>query len=167
MKNIPTINLDNKGLLHWLYLHSSGIVCVVKGGVRSLAEREKTNAGDKNMRAIKIDPVAKTITEIELAQNPNETLQELYNLIGCDLVELVQLDRGIIMAVDEEGKLKEIKGGFTFLGWGTVIAGTGIVLGGNSSKLKALQENLASFEMMTEWVDAADVPPPHAFVTAF
>ena len=75
------------------------------------------------------------------------------------------------MAVDEsvfaqgyaptrKGKLKEIKGGLTFLGWGTVIAGTGIVLGGNSSKLKALQENLASFEMMTEWVDAADVPPP-------
>jgi hypothetical protein len=48
-----------------------------------------------------------------------------------------------------------------------VIAGTGIVLGGNSSKLKALQENLANFEMMTEWVDAPDVPPPHAFVTAF
>ena len=119
------------------------------------------------MRAIKIDPVAKTITEIELAQNPNETLKELYDLIGCDLVELVQLDRGIIMAVDEEGKLKEIKGGFTFLGWRTVIAGTGIVLGGNSSKLKALQENIASFEMMTEWVDAADVPPAHAFVTTF
>ena len=39
------------------------------------------------MHAIKIDPVAKTITEIELAQNPNETLQELYNLIGCDLKE--------------------------------------------------------------------------------
>ena len=130
------------------------------------------------MRAIKIDPVAKTITEIELTQNPNETLQELYDLIGCDLVELVQLDRGIIMAVDEsvfaqgyaptrKGKLKEIEGGFTFLGWGTVIAGTGIVLGGNSSKLKALQENLASFEMMTEWVDAPDVPPPGAFITSF
>ena len=63
------------------------------------------------MRAIKIDPVAKTITEIELTRNPNETLQELYELIGCDLVELIQLDRGIIMVVDEEGKLKEIKGG--------------------------------------------------------
>ena len=119
------------------------------------------------MRAIKIDPVGKTITEIELTRNPNETLQELYDLIGCDLVELVQLDRGIIMAIDEEGKLKEIKGGFTFLGWETVIAGTGIVLGGNSSKLKALQENLASFEMMTEWVDAPDVPPPGAFITSF
>ena len=119
------------------------------------------------MRAIKIDPVAKTITEIELAQNPNETLQELYDLIGCDLVELVQLDRGIIMAVDEEGKLKEIKGGFTFLGWGTVIAGTGIVLGGNSNKFKALPENLASFQMMTEWVEPADVPPPQHTIIGF
>ena len=119
------------------------------------------------MRAVKIDPVSRTVTEIDLKKNPNSTLQELYEIIGCDLVELVQLDRGIIMAVDEESKLKEIKGGFTFLGWGTVIAGTAIILGGNSSKLKALQENLASFEMMTEWVDAADVPPAHAFVTAF
>ena len=108
-----------------------------------------------------------SLTEIKQIHGLNETLQELYDLIGCDLVELVQLDRGIIMAVDEEGKLKEIKGGFTFLGWGEVIAGTGIVLGGNSSRLKALQENLASFEMMTEWVDAADVPPATAFVTAF
>ena len=48
-----------------------------------------------------------------------------------------------------------------------MVPGTGIVLGGNSSKLKALQEKLASFEMMTEWVDTPDVPPPHAFVTAF
>ena len=119
------------------------------------------------MRAIKIDPVAKTITEIELARNPNETLKELYNLIGCDLVELVQIDWDMVLICDEEGKLKEIKGGFTFLGWGTVIAGTAIILGGSGYKFKALRENLASFEMMTEWVDAADVPPPHAFVTAF
>ena len=53
------------------------------------------------MRAIKIDPVAKTITEIELARNPNETLKELYNLIGCDLVELVQIDRDMILICDE------------------------------------------------------------------
>ena len=111
------------------------------------------------MRAIKIDPVAKTITEIELARNPNETLQELYDLIGCDLVELVQIDRDMVLICDEEGKLKE-KGGFTFLGWGTVIAGTAIILGGSGHKFKALRENLTSFEMMTEWVDAADMPPP-------
>ena len=119
------------------------------------------------MRAIKIDPVAKTITEIELTQNPNETLQELYDLIGCDLVQLVQLDRGIVMVVDEEGRLKEIKGGFTFIGWETVIAGTAIVLGGNASRFKALQENLASFQMITEWVEPEDVPAPRMEVLTF
>jgi hypothetical protein len=119
------------------------------------------------MRAIKIDPIAKTITEIELAQNPNETLQELYDLIGCDLVELIQLDRGIIMVVDEEGKLKKIEGGFTFLGWGEVIAGTGIVLGGDSNKLKALPENLVSFQMMTEWLKPADILPPQQTIIGF
>ena len=119
------------------------------------------------MRAIKIDPVAKTITEIELAQNPNETLQELYNLIGCDLVELVQLDRGIIMAVDEEGKCKDARGAFTFIGWGTVIAGTAIILGGSGERFKALPENLASFQMMTEWIEPADVHSPQHTIIAF
>ena len=119
------------------------------------------------MRAVKINPVSRTVTEINLKKNPNNTLQELYEIIGCDLVEMVQIDRDMVMVVDENGKCKDVQGAFTFIGWGTVIAGTGIVLGGNSSKLKALQENLASFEMMTEWVDAVDVPPPHAFVAAF
>ena len=41
MKNIRRINLDNKALTYWISLHSSGIVCVVKGEVRSLAERRK------------------------------------------------------------------------------------------------------------------------------
>ena len=119
------------------------------------------------MRAIKIDPVAKTITEIELAQNPNETLQELYDLIGCDLVELVQIDRSIVLVCDEEGKLKKVEGGFTFIGSGLIIAGTAIILGGNSNKLKALPENLASFQMITEWVEPADVPPPQQTIISF
>lgn len=119
------------------------------------------------MRAVKIDPVSRTVTEINLTQNPNETLQELYDIIGCDLVQLVQLDRGIVMVVDEEGRLKEIKGGFTFIGWETVIAGTGIVLGGSVGKFKALKENLASFQMLTEWVDAENVPGPEMKVYAF
>ena len=112
------------------------------------------------MRAVKIDPISRTVTEINLKKNPNNTLQELYEIIGCDLVELVELDRGIIMVVDEEGKCKAVQGAFTFIGWGTVIAGTAIILGGDSDKFKALPENLASFQMMTEWVESANVPPP-------
>ena len=130
------------------------------------------------MRAVKIDSVSRTVTEIDLKKNPNRTLDELYEIIGCDLVELVELDRGIIMVVDEsvfaqgyaptrEGKCKDVKGAFTFIGWGTVIAGTAIILGGDSNKFKALPENLASFQMITEWVEPADVPPPQHTIIAF
>ena len=66
-----------------------------------------------------------------------------------------------------EGKGKDVQGAFTFIGWGTVIAGTAIILGGDSNKFKALPENLASFQMMTEWVDAKNVPPPQHSIVAF
>ena len=48
-----------------------------------------------------------------------------------------------------------------------IIAGTAIILGGDSNKLKALPENLASFQMMTEWVEPVDVPPPQHTIIAF
>ena len=119
------------------------------------------------MRAVKIDPVSRTVTEIDLKKNPNRTFEELYEIIGCDLVELVQIDADMVMVCDEEGKCKTVRGAFTFIGWGTVIAGTAIILGGDSNKLKALPENLASFEMMTEWVESADVPPPQYTIINF
>ncbi len=119
------------------------------------------------MRAVKIDPVSRTVSEINLKKNPNSTLQELYEIIGCDLVELVQIDRDMVMVCDEEGKCKDFRGAFTFIGSGMVIAGTAIILGGDSNKFKALPENLASFQMMTEWVDAENVPPPQHSIVAF
>ena len=112
------------------------------------------------MRAVKIDPVSRTVTEINLKKNPNNTLQELYEIIGCDLLELVQIDRDMVFICDEGGKCKAIRGAFTFIGWGTVIAGTAIILGGSGDRFKALPENLTSFEMITEWVEPAGVPPP-------
>ena len=119
------------------------------------------------MRAVKIDPVSRTVTEIDLKKNPNNTLQELYEIIGCDLVELVQIDRDMVLICDEEGKCKDVKGAFTFIGWDTVITGTAIILGGNGNRFKALPENLASFQMMTEWVEPADVPPPQHTIISF
>ena len=112
------------------------------------------------MRAIKIDPAAKTITEIDV-KNPNRSLQEFYDIIGCDLVQLVELDRGIIMVCDEEAKLKRITGAFTFFGnEQLVIAGTAVILGGDANRFKALQENKASFDMTIQWVAPEDVPEP-------
>ena len=45
------------------------------------------------MRAVKIDPTSRTVMEIDLKKNPNSTFAELYEIIGCDLVELVELDQ--------------------------------------------------------------------------
>ena len=112
------------------------------------------------MRAIKIDPAAKTITEIELKRS-NQSLQESYDLIGCDLIQLIELDREIIMVCDEEGKLKPITGAFTFYGnEDLVIAGIALVLGGNANRFGKLHEGIASFNMLVQWVDPADVPEP-------
>lgn len=118
------------------------------------------------MRAVKIDPVSRTVTEINLKKNPNSTLQELYSIIGCDLVELIQIDEDMVMVVDEEGKCKDVRGAFTFIGSGMIIAGTAIILGGSGERFKALPENLASFQMMTEWVEPKDIPPPKFTVVA-
>ena len=119
------------------------------------------------MRAVKINPISRTVTEIKLKKNPNSTLQELYEIIGCELVELVQIDRDMVIVVDEEGKCKDVQGAFTFIGWGTVIAGTAIILGGSGERFKVLPENLASFQMMTELVEPADVPPPKHTIISF
>ena len=118
------------------------------------------------MRAVKINPVSRMVMEVDLKKNPNRTLDELYEIIGCDLVELVQIDADMVMVCDEEGKCKEVQRAFTFIGSGMIIAGTAIILGGNANRFKALPKNLASFQMMTEWVEPADVPPPQCTVIA-
>ena len=112
------------------------------------------------MRAIKIDPIEKTVSEIELTVDPNKALDELYRLIGRDLVQLVQLDRGIVLVCDEEARLKPIRGAFTFFGSGMVIAGTGIVLGGSGNRLKPLREGKRTFDLITVWMPPGEVPPP-------
>jgi len=112
------------------------------------------------MRGIKINPADRTITEVDVP-NPNKSLQGLYGLIGCDLVQLVELDRGIILCCDEEGKLKPITSAFTFFGnEELVIAGNAVILGGDTSRFGKLHENIASFEQIVEWVDPADMPEP-------
>ena len=113
-----------------------------------------------NMRGIKINPADRTITEVDVP-NPNKSLQGLYDLIGCDLVQLVELDRGIILCCDEEGKLKPVNGAFTFFGnEELVIAGNAVILGGDADRFGKLHENIASFEQIVEWVDPGDVPEP-------
>ena len=104
------------------------------------------------MRAILIDPGTKNISEISL-KRPNESLQEFYDLIGTNTVEIVKIDKEIDMVIDEEGRLKPIKGAFRFFGitdlW---FAGKAVIIGEKKSSFVSLQENLSSFQMIVEWI---------------
>ena len=127
--------------------------------MNSTLVRSFTLESEVFMRGIKIDPIARTITEVDV-KSPNSSLQSLYELIGCNLVEIVQIDREMVLVCDEEGKLKTIEGAFTFYGSDLVIAGTAIILGDRDGRFKALPENIESFKIITQWVDPADVPEP-------
>ena len=104
------------------------------------------------MRAILIDPETKNISEITL-KRLIESLQEFYDLIGTNTVEIVKIDKEIDMVIDEEGRLKPIKGAFRFFGitdlW---FAGKAVIIGEKNSSFVSLQENLSSFQMIVEWI---------------
>ena len=57
------------------------------------------------------------------------------------------------MVIDEEGRLKPIKGAFRFFGLADFwIAGKAIIIGEQNSSFVSLQENLSSFQMIVEWI---------------
>ncbi len=112
------------------------------------------------MRGIKINPTERTITEVDV-KTPNSSLKSLYELIGCSMIELIQLDDDVIMACDEEAKLKTITGAFRFYGSPElVIAGNAIILAGDGNRFKVLHENVENIRKIVEWVKPEDVPPP-------
>jgi hypothetical protein len=58
------------------------------------------------MRALLIKPDG-TVREVVPKDKKNFTLEELYAHLECDIVEHVELAKGVHLWVDEEGKLKE------------------------------------------------------------
>ena len=101
------------------------------------------------MRAIKIDPVNRTIEEIELAVDPNRSLGELRSIIGTDDLELIPLDKGFNLLADLHGEQKPCFG-FCDLDE-PVIHGVSVVLGGTPRRLRTLHENKVSFDMIVDW----------------
>ena len=112
------------------------------------------------MRAILIDAENRTITEIDV-KAPNKSFDEFYKIIGCDLVEFVDLDKEITMVIDECCKLKDFSGGFKFFGIDDiVITGKAIVIGMKNGKFTALKEHIKTFHFIVEWVEKEEVPEP-------
>lgn len=84
------------------------------------------------MRAIKIDVVNQTITEVEMK---GSSLNEMYRLLECEMIEAITLNRatkkkpGNILWVDEEGLLKPSIGYFELEDFPQTLSGHGLVTG--------------------------------------
>lgn len=91
------------------------------------------------MRALKIDPNTREISEIDISRrdiNVNNNTRLIY----------IDKEIALLYSIDESGN-----NSFGFIGMEDRIYSPAIVIGIKNNKLKPLQENLSSFEMMTEW----------------
>ena len=75
------------------------------------------------MKAYLIDPFEKSINEVEYSGD----YQDIYKLINADLFDVVYMDDGIGVFVDDEGLFKDNQAFFQ-VGY-AMLAGRGLVLG--------------------------------------
>jgi hypothetical protein len=81
--------------------------------------------------AILFDAVNKTARLISYSDDTDEQLKLLYKFIGCDLVDIIRLDRDHVIFVDDEGLWKNNRVGFRigYNGRNVTFVGSGILTG--------------------------------------
>lgn len=78
------------------------------------------------MKAILIDSENRTVSEKEI-----EDWRGIAPSIGCELFDIVRLDNGNGVYVDDEGLMKDPQHFFVLKGYPNPLAGNGLVLGTN------------------------------------
>ena len=112
------------------------------------------------MKAVLINPAGRLVAGIELKTNPNRSLAELRELIGCELVQPLCIGENLTLWLDEEGKLKENPVGFRLAGIDIDFAGIGILLGGDADRVKACKASPDVVAIGVEWLAAGSIQPP-------
>jgi hypothetical protein len=105
---------------------------------------------EENMRAILIDPVSETVSEVEY----NGDYKHIYELCGFECFTVIDLGKGETLFIDDEGLLKEQEHFFALEGplWAypQPLAGRGLILGTDDDgesvatklTLEAIRENV-------------------------
>jgi hypothetical protein len=115
--------------------------------------------GAQQMKAIKIDAHARTVTEIEIG-DPNKDYRQLAEGIGfgclyTELISYVNRENDCLMG-DEEGLFKKDQAFFWWKGYPTPLAGNAIVVGtddmGNTT---APTMTLAEVQASVDWTTPA------------
>ena len=103
------------------------------------------------MRAILIDPTAKTVTEIQIGTD----YKEIYKAIDCSCFACpIEYDNGDTLYCDDEGLFKEQKGGVIMSGWNYPILGKMIVIGCDveTGESKDAESTVEFFTSQIKWL---------------
>lgn len=108
------------------------------------------------IRGIYIDPVDKSVSSIEFKDN----LENFYNIIDCRTIDCVALGGGVMMYIDDEGRLKNDQNWFKFKNTDATFCGKAILTqddgeGGNKSLLIDTSDVLSKIEWLPEGYDEA------------
>jgi hypothetical protein len=102
------------------------------------------------MRAILIDPYARTVTEVE----HDGTLEAMYATIPCDLVEAVRISEHDTLWIDEEGFLSPGRPVYRMGENPQGLAGRGLIFGfTGSGDTVATKISLALVTANVHWTD--------------
>ena len=109
-------------------------------------------------KGILIDVENKSIREVEF-----EGLKGMYANIGCDMVELVRIAKGVDLWIDEEGRCKSRTKGFMLSGGSEPFMGNGLIAGsrgGETTDAKVTVGQVESVVTFIDYDDALMVPEP-------
>jgi hypothetical protein len=108
-------------------------------------------------KAIFINAKDKTVTEVELENKG--TLQQMYKLIGCELVAGLALNDHNDLWIDDEGLLCSPNNFFTIKGFPQPLAGNAIILGVNhlTGKDKSATMKVEEVKSLVTFLDVTEV----------
>lgn len=104
------------------------------------------------MRALLIDPVAQTVTEIQVG----EGIDEIYKAIECDTFSCpIVYENNDTLYCDDEGLFKEQKGGVLMTDWQYPVLGKMLVLGCDveSGASEDAKSDVEFFTSQIKWLD--------------
>ena len=111
------------------------------------------------MKAILINADERKITAVD-AGDPNKSLERLRELIGCEREQPDVNGENHTLWLDEEGRLKLPKPGFSLKDIPTDFAGNGVLLGGDADQVKPCHVPANIVAMGVKWLAPGEVTPP-------
>ena len=110
------------------------------------------------MKAILINATERKVAAAD-AGDPNKNLDALRMLIGCEWVQPVVVGESLTLWLDEEGRLKLPKPGFSLKGIPTDFAGNGVLLGGDADRVRPCKASPEVVALGVRWLAPGEVTP--------